>query len=92
MSGPAKAFTAGVCAAALVVAFVPLEPIPRGAAALVAALVAGIGAAALWTPKSWLSGGGGFICDRCKYDNERDCSHPERPNARRCDDFKSRES
>ena len=89
MSGRAKAFTAGVCAACFIVwMFAPHQPLLWGTAAL----AAGIGAAVLWAPKSWFAGGSGFLCDKCKYDNERDCSHPERPNATRCDDFKSRES
>jgi hypothetical protein len=31
-----------------------------------------------------------FLCDGCKYDNDRDCSRPERPNARSCPDFRRR--
>lgn len=31
-----------------------------------------------------------FLCDRCKYNDPRDCSRPERPNAERCPDFRSR--
>ena len=31
---------------------------------------------------------GTFLCDRCKYNDVRYCSVPERPNATRCDDFK----
>ncbi len=29
-----------------------------------------------------------FLCDSCKYDNNRDCSRPERPNATDCPDFR----
>jgi len=32
----------------------------------------------------------GFLCDRCKYNDPRDCSRHERPNATRCPDFRSR--
>ena len=31
-----------------------------------------------------------FLCDACNYDNERDCSRPERPNAKTCPDYKAR--
>jgi hypothetical protein len=31
-----------------------------------------------------------FLCDTCRYNNERDCSRPERPNATRCDEYKRR--
>ncbi|MAB90452.1 MAG: hypothetical protein CMJ90_13465 [Planctomycetes bacterium] len=33
---------------------------------------------------------GGFLCDGCKYDDQRYCSRPERPNARQCPDYKPR--
>lgn len=33
---------------------------------------------------------GEFLCDRCRYDDPRDCSRPERPNATRCDDYRPR--
>ena len=35
-------------------------------------------------------GGEAFLCDRCKYNDARYCSRPERPNATRCPDFKGR--
>jgi hypothetical protein len=31
-----------------------------------------------------------FLCDSCRYDNARDCSRPERPNAARCEDYRRR--
>jgi hypothetical protein len=31
-----------------------------------------------------------FLCDTCKYNDARDCSRPERPNATRCPDYRSR--
>jgi hypothetical protein len=37
--------------------------------------------------------GGGktkFLCDLCTYDDERGCHRPERPNARKCPDFRRR--
>ena len=36
------------------------------------------------------AGLGGFLCDRCRYDDVRTCARPERPNATACPDFKSR--
>lgn len=36
-----------------------------------------------------LSGGSGeFLCDTCRYDYGSACSRPERPNARKCPDYK----
>jgi len=35
-------------------------------------------------------GGGGYLCDRCKWDYGDACRRPERPNARSCPDFKGR--
>ncbi|MCH7959100.1 MAG: hypothetical protein IID08_03145 [Candidatus Hydrogenedentes bacterium] len=29
-----------------------------------------------------------FLCDNCVYDHPSACSHPERPNAVRCTDYK----
>jgi hypothetical protein len=93
MRRPTKAFTLGVCLAFSVLwvlgwMFIPVNPVLWSAVAL----VGGICAVSLWNAKSRLGGEGDFICDGCKYDNERDCSHPERPNATRCDDFKPRGS
>lgn len=34
--------------------------------------------------------GSAFLCDSCKYDDPRYCSRPERPNARRCEDYRRR--
>jgi hypothetical protein len=31
-----------------------------------------------------------FLCDTCRYNSDRDCSRPERPNATRCPDYKLR--
>ena len=31
-----------------------------------------------------------FLCDRCKFNDVRYCSRPERPNATSCDDYKER--
>ena len=37
-----------------------------------------------------LSPGGGYLCDRCKWDYGDACSRPERPNAKTCPDYKAR--
>ncbi len=29
-----------------------------------------------------------FLCDSCKYDYGNACNRPERPNARRCPDYR----
>jgi hypothetical protein len=33
---------------------------------------------------------GEFLCDSCRYNDARYCSLPERPNATRCEDFRTR--
>ncbi len=35
-------------------------------------------------------GGGEFLCDTCMYDYGDACTRPERPNARKCPDYKRR--
>ena len=35
-------------------------------------------------------GGGGCLCDTCKWDYGDACTRPERPNARTCSDYKRR--
>jgi hypothetical protein len=37
----------------------------------------------------FLGASGEFLCDSCKYNNERYCSQPDRPNAKKCADYKS---
>lgn len=32
--------------------------------------------------------GGKFLCDTCRYDYGSACRRPERPNARRCPDYR----
>jgi len=34
--------------------------------------------------------GGAPLCDSCRYDYGNVCKRPERPNARRCPDYKHR--
>ncbi len=34
------------------------------------------------------SNGGAFLCDSCRYSYGNSCSRPEKPNARRCPDYK----
>ena len=31
-----------------------------------------------------------FLCDNCRYDHPSACSHPERPNAVKCPDYRPR--
>jgi len=33
---------------------------------------------------------GRFLCDSCKYDLDRACRRPERPNATYCEDYRKR--
>jgi hypothetical protein len=33
---------------------------------------------------------GEFLCDTCKYNHPGTCSRPDRPNATRCPDYRSR--
>lgn len=35
-----------------------------------------------------MTGTGGVLCDTCKYDYGNVCTRPERPNAKRCPDYK----
>ena len=57
----------------------------------------GIGSAVMATRQSgasgmrtWATSSEEFLCDSCKYDNDRDCRQPDRPNAVTCPDFKRR--
>lgn len=34
------------------------------------------------------AGAGEFLCDSCRYDYGSVCTRPERPNARKCPDYK----
>lgn len=36
------------------------------------------------------AGGGRYLCDSCRFDYGDACSRPERPNARRCPDYRRR--
>ena len=93
-SRPIQAFVGVFCAAGLLY-FLPLNALGLSsfgywalvlAAAIVAALVAQKGTAgALFT-----QGSNEFLCDTCRYNSERDCSRPERPNAVRCPEYKRR--
>ena len=37
-------------------------------------------------------GSSGFLCDRCKYNDARYCTQPQRPNAHECQEFKARQA
>ncbi len=34
--------------------------------------------------------GGGYLCDKCRWDYGDACKRPERPNAKTCPDYKAR--
>lgn len=38
---------------------------------------------------SILGGRSEFLCDSCKYNDQRYCSVPDRPNVKKCGDYKS---
>jgi hypothetical protein len=38
---------------------------------------------------SFIGTTGEFLCDSCKYNDQRYCSVPERPNVKKCGDYKS---
>lgn len=40
-----------------------------------------------WCSRTF-SGRSEFLCDTCKYDYGSACTRPERPNARRCPDYR----
>ena len=77
-------FTAVIGVAAMISFAVPVHPLwfwPTAAfVALVAALIGGLPFPAR----------GGFACDRCKYNDARYCSNPERPNVTECGEFRAR--
>ena len=62
-------------------------PIFWGAVVLLALVIAGIVVGSRG-PRPTRRLLGGFLCDSCKYNDQRYCSKPERPNAAECDDFK----
>ena len=37
-----------------------------------------------------LAAPGRFLCDSCKYDLDRACKRPQRPNATLCEDYRRR--
>ena len=49
--------------------------------------------AALWVARFLKGGGLGgsrYLCDSCKFDYDRACHRPERPNATKCPDYERR--
>ncbi len=92
MKKPLFTFAAVLSIAAMIdlaVPAIPLRPAVYWAIALAAAVLLALAAR---TP----AGGGGFLrrgeflCDTCKYNDARDCSRPERPNATSCPDYRGR--
>jgi len=45
---------------------------------------------ALWRRMKEAVGGRSFLCERCVYNNPRDCRHRERPFATICEDYRRR--
>ena len=43
-----------------------------------------------WWRRTFAGGGSEFLCDTCKYDYGTACTRPERPNAKKCPDFRRR--
>jgi len=43
----------------------------------------------LWT-RLLAALGAEYLCDTCRYDYPQACNHKERPNARRCPDYRRR--
>jgi hypothetical protein len=84
---------AGVLALAGMLQFsvpaIPVRPVVYWGIAIAAAALLALAARAP-------AGGGGllrrgeFLCDTCKYNDPRDCSRPERPNATSCPDYRGR--
>jgi hypothetical protein len=54
-------------------------------------MVAGLKNFLQWWRRLIAQAGGAseFLCDTCRYDHGGACRRPERPNARRCPDFRS---
>ena len=88
MSRPQQVLIASLCIAAMIYFAVPLPPLVYWPVALVVAAALSF-AAGGGRGKIWL-GSSRYLCDNCKYNHPRYCSRPERPNATRCPDFKSR--
>ena len=86
-----------VGAAALLQAFVLpaawISPATYWLGVAVLAAIAGLAARRRFehsTTDFFAAGSGEFLCDRCRLNDARYCSRPERPNATRCPDFMSR--
>ena len=41
-----------------------------------------------WSKLDFLGASDTYLCDSCKYNDARYCSQPDRPNAKRCPDYK----
>lgn len=94
MSRRIQAAAAVLCVAALLSFAVRVSPRVYWPIAILVAVGAAVLVSDGGKGSSWSSGAGRgeFLCDSCKYDNERDCSRPERPNATRCPDYRRRGS
>jgi hypothetical protein len=91
MKKPLFTFAAVLAIAGMLQFSVPAMPVGPVAYWSIALALAVLLALASATP----AGGGlmrrsEFLCDTCKYNDARDCSRPERPNATSCPDYRGR--
>jgi hypothetical protein len=68
---------------------IPVRPVVYWAIALGAAVLLALAARTPVGGAGFLRRGQ-FLCDTCKYNDARDCSRPERPNATSCPDYRGR--
>ena len=78
-----------LCVAAMVSFAVPVRSTTFWSLAVAVAGLAALLSLAV-PAKLWGPAAAEFLCDRCKYQDARDCSRPERPNAKSCPDFRVR--
>ena len=92
LSRPVIVFTALLCAGAMLSYFAPVSVVsPFVFWAVLVPVACLFALAARRGPGGTHSmGRSAFLCDSCKYNDARCCSRPERPNASRCPDYKSR--
>lgn len=64
------------------------EETRRNAGIIIVLVIAG--GCVLVYQKGWIAGlGPAFLCDSCKFNSDRYCSKPDRPNATSCGDYKA---
>ena len=65
-----------------------MQPRPSDRLGAVARLGASLPASQRWSKLDFLGASDTYLCDSCKYNDARYCSQPDRPNAKRCPDYK----